>query len=298
MTLDHDLGDQPIEHDPTGMRALLRALPDPGAMPIDLVARIQASLAAEAARTAGTHAAAATPASAAAIASAPRGEALAASSSPVLSPTRTSPRNRTPRIASPGRWLAAAAAAGVVAVGGSALVQSGLLGFDASDTASSQSLNGASIAAGAAEDDGVRLGQDETRSASSATSGRDGNQSLPGDSAKRTVTVTMSNTAFTTADAAEQIRTYLQTSWQPISANAPESPGNGPIATPLGARSCAETLGLPLTSSLTIDLATLDGSPAALIVAADEGGARTAYLVGRACTTGAPKILAGPFPLG
>ena len=39
MTHRHDDAD-PIEHDPTGMRALLGSLPDPGPMPDDLVARI------------------------------------------------------------------------------------------------------------------------------------------------------------------------------------------------------------------------------------------------------------------
>ena len=40
----------PVEHDPTGMRALLASLPDPGPMPDDLVARISAALADEAQR--------------------------------------------------------------------------------------------------------------------------------------------------------------------------------------------------------------------------------------------------------
>ena len=35
------------EHDPTGIRELLSALPDPGPMPADLVSRINASIAAE-----------------------------------------------------------------------------------------------------------------------------------------------------------------------------------------------------------------------------------------------------------
>ena len=35
------------EHDPTGIRDLLSSLPDPGPMPADLVARINASIAAE-----------------------------------------------------------------------------------------------------------------------------------------------------------------------------------------------------------------------------------------------------------
>ncbi|HET7762347.1 MAG TPA: hypothetical protein VFL46_08310 [Phycicoccus sp.] len=46
MTHRHDDAD-PIEHDPTGMRALLGSLPDPGPMPDDLVARITAALDAE-----------------------------------------------------------------------------------------------------------------------------------------------------------------------------------------------------------------------------------------------------------
>jgi hypothetical protein len=46
VTHRHDDAD-PIEHDPTGMRALLGSLPDPGPMPDDLVARITAALDAE-----------------------------------------------------------------------------------------------------------------------------------------------------------------------------------------------------------------------------------------------------------
>lgn len=47
MTQPHDDG-VPVEHDPTGMRALLAGLPDPGPMPDELVSRITAALAAEA----------------------------------------------------------------------------------------------------------------------------------------------------------------------------------------------------------------------------------------------------------
>ena len=46
MSQSHD-DTAPVEHDPTGMRALLASLPAPGPMPDDLVARISAALAAE-----------------------------------------------------------------------------------------------------------------------------------------------------------------------------------------------------------------------------------------------------------
>ncbi len=49
MSHSHD-DTAPVEHDPTGMRALLANLPEPGPMPDDLVARISAALTAEAER--------------------------------------------------------------------------------------------------------------------------------------------------------------------------------------------------------------------------------------------------------
>ena len=49
MSQPHD-DTAPVEHDPTGMRALLASLPEPGPMPDDLVARISAALEAEAQR--------------------------------------------------------------------------------------------------------------------------------------------------------------------------------------------------------------------------------------------------------
>src|SRR6478672_10678588 len=47
------MGGRGPEHDPTGIRDLLAALPDPGPMPADLVARINASIAAEQSTTGG-----------------------------------------------------------------------------------------------------------------------------------------------------------------------------------------------------------------------------------------------------
>ena len=42
---------------------------------------------------------------------------------------------------------------------------------------------------------------------------------------------------------------------------------------------------------------TAEGEAVALIVATDEGGARTAYLVKRSCHSGHPGIIAGPVAL-
>lgn len=80
-----------VDDDPTGMRALLRGLPDPGPMPDELVARIQASLATE--------------------------------SRPEQSPVVDLAHYRSQRAAGKGPWIAAAAA--VLAVGGGGLLLSG-----------------------------------------------------------------------------------------------------------------------------------------------------------------------------
>ena len=76
-----------------------------------------------------------------------------------------------------------------------------------------------------------------------------------------------------------------------------ESPSVGPIATPIGARDCASALGVPTSSAVVADLGTTEGEAVALIVATDEGVARTAYLVKRSCHSGHPGIIAGPVAL-
>lgn len=87
MSTPQDFDPRPVEEDPTGMRALLSALPDPGPMPEDLVSRITASLAAEL-------------------------------DWPVLDELATRRRRR------PGRSLVVAAAAAVVVLGGGGLALS------------------------------------------------------------------------------------------------------------------------------------------------------------------------------
>jgi len=110
--------DRPVEDDPTGMRALLRSLPDPGPMPDHLVRRIQATLAEQ--------------------------ERLGVPDAPVVDLGAY----RTRRTQRRGPWLAAAA--GLVAVAGGGLIATGgATGMIAAFSGTSQSAT--SVAAGAAD---------------------------------------------------------------------------------------------------------------------------------------------------
>ena len=82
----------------------------------------------------------------------------------------------------------------------------------------------------------------------------------------------------------------------PITDLAAEAPSLGPIATPLGARTCADALGIPATADLLVDVAEVDGAPAAVLVVHDETG-RTAWAVDRACTTSTSGPIRGPVAL-
>jgi hypothetical protein len=77
---------------------------------------------------------------------------------------------------------------------------------------------------------------------------------------------------------------------------AAETPSLGPIATPQGALACLSALSSSPASTLTVDLGTFEGAPAALLVVASPSG-RTAYAVERRCSTGQPALLAGPVAL-
>ena len=77
---------------------------------------------------------------------------------------------------------------------------------------------------------------------------------------------------------------------------AAEAPGIGPIGTPIGARSCADALGVPATAGLLVDVAEVDGRPAAVLVV-DAGQGRTAYAVDRSCTIGTTGLIGGPVAL-
>ncbi len=254
MNHTHD-DDAPVEHDPTGMRALLAGLPDPGPMPDDLVARITAALDVEA--------------TAPALHAVPEADA-----SPVgtVVPLRRRPWTR--------HLAVAAAVVGAVGIGGLALQvsQGGLTAaFDASSS-------GGGADSGASAEEG-----------SKAAAGGSAPQLAP-DAGSSRVVVVLTERAYASGDLAAGARLTATETGDGLRDLAAEAPTLGPIATPIGARACADALGISPTAGLLVDLARVDDRPAAVLVATDETG-RTAWAVERSCTTGDPALITGPTSL-
>lgn len=244
------------EPDPTGMRDLLRSMPDPGPMPDDLVARIHASLS-----DLG-----------------PLDVEPAAPGSAGV-PRETSGRDRGSWLARHGGKLAVAA---VLVIGGGVLADDLLgMGAGAGDTASESTAGGSGEEQGAA---GADSGQERDTS---------GVVTLPGPVVVRLSERDYSSTSLSTEVAARIIGPEVSPQTGPLTA---ESPAIGPIGSELGVRSCLEALGLPRDTAADVELARVDGAPAAVLVVTVEGE-RTAYAVRRECTTGNPSLLAGPVPL-
>lgn len=257
MTHPHD-DPTPVEHDPTGMRDLLASLPDPGPMPDDLVARITAALAEE---------------------------SRAASGSPTPDAGNVVPLR--PRRGGLRHLGVAAAVVTAIGLGGVALTA-----WPGSLTAQLNASSGADaesgVAAGAAES------QDESGSADKG--GADLSAPLDPDDSTPQVVVTMSGIDHDSATLGQSVRVLEAAAVAPITPLAAESPGIGPIATAIGARSCADALGVSPTAGLVVDVSEVDGVPAAVLVVDDEGE-RTAYAVSRSCTPGSPAVIAGPISL-
>ncbi|KRC92729.1 hypothetical protein ASE25_05305 [Terrabacter sp. Root85] len=113
--------------------------------------------------------------------------------------------------------------------------------------------------------------------------------------------IQLSTTAYTAGTLATQARALLDHPGQPIRDLAAESPGIGPIATPIGLEACLEEIGAvgaadPAPDAVSADLATFAGRPAVVVVVT-RAGASTAWAVERSCTTGAPGLLAGATPV-
>lgn len=257
--------------DPTGMRALLRGLPDPGPMPDDLVARIQASLA---------------------DLPLPQSHPGTSDDGGLRTVSRGTESSDLPR--RPSWWArngSRAAVAAVVLIGGGAVAsdQLGLLGSGGDSSSSGTAAD--SSAGGSTADQRAEGPSQGTESA--PQSGRDtAGASTDGPVRPGEVVVTMSGRTYTAAGlAAEVDRGSSVTPTAPLTS---ESPGIGPIGTEIGVRSCLVALGLPRDSAARVDLALVDTTPAAVLVVTRDGG-RTAYAVGRDCTLGNPALIAGPI---
>jgi hypothetical protein len=169
----------------------------------------------------------------------------------------------------------AAAAAVVVGVGGAALF-SGLGGSPGAGVAGAFSSAGDSAAR--AESAGGGTGT--------------------GGSAPATVPVAVHHTGrdYTSSALADEAAEMAAAPGATLAPLAAETPSLGPIATPQGALACLSALSSSPASTLTVDLGTFEGAPAALLVVASPSG-RTAYAVERRCSTGQPALLAGPVAL-
>jgi hypothetical protein len=109
--------------------------------------------------------------------------------------------------------------------------------------------------------------------------------------------IQLSTTDYTATTLAAQARVLLDDPATPLADLAAESPSLGPIATPVGLASCLEALGARTeTGTVTADLGTFEGRPAAIVVVTD-AGTSTAYAVERSCSPGNVTLLAGPTPV-
>ena len=263
MTHRHDDAD-PIEHDPTGMRALLAGLPDPGPMPEDLVARITAALEEEARREASDPGAASSPVG------------YDDTGGGVLVPLH---RRRAWQVLG-----AAAAAVVVLGVGGLVVEQvspGGLqasLGLGQGGAADSAAMSGAGAEAGPPTREGAGLlARDDTLH----------------------VVVLATGTEYTGSSLATLAATLDEGAGvAPGDATAARPAGSDAVSDPLGARDCAAAVGIAPSEPVVVDLASFDGHSAAVLVATSSDGARRAWAVARDCRAGDPGVLDGPVPVG
>jgi hypothetical protein len=269
----HD-DDAPVEHDPTGMRALLASLPAPEPMPVDLVARISAALADEVGPGDGIEqlwhlsddGTDAVP---------PTGQAQDGQAD---SPARvlTFPRRVRRR-----HLGVAAAVVGVLGLGGYVMgsVDGGVMAaLTAGSSDSAADSGAASEAAGSAD----TRGKAQALVAPAAGSGD--------------VAVVMSGVDHS-SDRLEVTASALDDgTLDPIAELSAESPSLGPIATPLGARACADALGIPADAGILVDVSEVDGASAAVLVVHSAAG-HQAWAVDRSCTTGATGLIRGPVAL-
>jgi hypothetical protein len=249
--------------DPTGMRALLGSLPEPGPMPADLVARITASLASE-------------------------------------QQNRESNRTVVPLHPRQHRWRRAAlvaAAAAVVAVGVPALLTGSGPGDIAALLTRQDSGDSASSAKSASDSGGSAYSESSPTTGTRGSSVPGPSVADGASAAALTAGIYASGTAYTTASLASQLQAFAARPGTPVQPKAAEEPALGLVATSAGLLPCLRTLGVASGDRVTADVATYNGAPAVVIVVSRPSG-RQGYVLSRDCATTPSTPLAGPVPLG
>ncbi|AKT50864.1 hypothetical protein [Arsenicicoccus sp. oral taxon 190] len=280
MTSPHPSTSRPDDEDPTGVRDLLASLPDPGPMPPDLVARINASLEAEA------HGRRITPAPGH---GAP-GERPIATVVPFDGATRRRPSGR--RLF--GAVLGAAAAVSVFGVVASNLVDHG----QSSSSSAAANLNG--------DASSVRSAPSTSPSAPLSTSPSTTSQTDPGSAGAATAPLAPEAPAVQIRLARSPLpggaalaaygRGLLQSPWTPPTPHTVEQPGVGPIGTPTGVRECLAAVHGAASGRIAAEIGSYQGRPAVLI-AVEQGSDRRqvgVYLASLPCAPAGAQLLEQP----
>jgi hypothetical protein len=293
----HDDAD-PVEHDPTGMRALLGSLPDPGPMPDRLVARITAALEEEARTTGGG---ATTEAGGWVPPPAPEGVAVRDLGGSGHDDDRTVVplRRRRP-------WLLGAAAAAVVAlVAGGVVVDRLSAGGLQASLGLAQGANDS--AAGAAADSATESTREKPEDGGSPTGeAATGSQALAGPvwtpaAADAGLGVRVLEGEGTSTGDLEAVVARLRVPAYaafPTDSGAPLPASRETLGWPQGARDCATGLEVPKDVQVVVLRGEVDGDRAGVVVALEPGGVRRAWVVGPTCSRTEPDVRSGPVTVG
>ena len=258
ITPRHPQGASSPDEDPTGVRALLSALPEPGPMPPELVARITASLERE--HQARVEAGAVPPEGVTPL---------------IRRPSRSGWFGRPSRLRQVVALGSAAAAVAAVAAVGTVVVLDQRPGVPAAAKVAPADQHAAGGNGGVGEKPGA-VGP------------------LPGTDVP--VNFEASGTPYTSAGFAQQAATMQATNHTPLRQDALQRPEVKKLGPPMNLGQCIKTLGAGLRSQpdrVWVDLGTYDGSPAVIIVVT-AGGKSQAWAVGRTCRAGQPSVIAGP----
>lgn len=277
--------DHQDEVDPTGVRALLSSLPDPGPMPADLVSRINASLAAEtAARATGSDS------------SGGDEPAAAPPQTPAAGVISLSEQRRRRR---PARTISLLAGAAAVAVAATVAV-SQMLDFDdgGPSQGSAEMQRPETVGPDAAptpapppmdaepeDDEGAEA---PTPNESFGINDDPGDEPFPPGGGTM-VALVPGVVDLTHGSFEDEVR-----SWYNQRDDArPQGEVEAPTLNTLDALDCAESVPLPGDAYLAVGAATFDGQDAILMVQG-RPGPRTAWVLPLDCVRGPAEILHGP----